>query len=111
MTQQWESTLKKFSRRGVMNPSQYKDDFNQPAPIRPMGMIPTTTNAMVLQSQREYKSKMRPQQRFIPPSKSLTRFKQPKEDLDDTFVRFEQEQIEKQKGNYCYLLNKNFNFE
>jgi hypothetical protein len=93
-----------------MNPSQYKDDFNQSAPIQPKGMIPTTTNAMVLQSQREYKSKMRLHQRFILPSKSQTRFKKPKEDLDDTFVKFENEQMEKQKGNIGCFIPKICNF-
>lgn len=57
-------------------------------------MIPTTTKAQILPSQAPYSSR-RYQTRFIPPSKSHTKFLKPKADLDDTFARHEQEQLEK----------------
>ena len=86
----------KFGRSSVYNPTIYKDDYNHHIPIKPVGMLPTTTDARVIPSQSAYKYRKR-DERIIPPSKSTTKLRISKPKLDDTFERFEQEQLEEHK--------------
>jgi len=69
-----------------MNPSVYKDDFNHFPIEKTHGMLPTTTDAMILPSQAYYNS-----------TRSQRMIKKPKPKLDDTFVRLESELKEKQE--------------
>ena len=59
-------------------------------------MLPTTTDARIIPSQSTYKYRRR-DERVIPPSKSTTKLRISKPKLDDTFERFEQEQLEEHK--------------
>jgi hypothetical protein len=53
-SQQWQSVSKKFGKSTLFNPSAYKDDFNHFIPVKPVGMLPTSTNARILPSQANY---------------------------------------------------------
>jgi len=74
-----------YGKSSLLNPSTYKDDFNHFSPLKPVGMLPNTTDARVLPSQSYYKS-----------TRSFRDVETEKPKLDDTFGELENELIERQ---------------
>jgi hypothetical protein len=82
---QWNKLRDTQSKRGVFNPSVYKEQFNHGIYSKPLGLIPTTTDSRILQSQAPYRSNRA--ERIIHRKKKV--------ELDDTFVKHEIELMAK----------------